>query len=159
MDEKVKGAIDHWLERTHGKEIVLVIGAGMSKNAVIKETNDSAARIIPLWQDVIQLLKKEMNTSYFDDLFIFDLYKEFYGKSAYENILLNLMDDDKIVPGAVHTILSQIPFVKYIITTNNLDTLLDKTFVNANKVIFDTDVSRLEGDKLSIPGDSGPPFR
>ena len=60
------------------------------------------------------------------------------------------MDDNKIVPGGVHKILSQMPLVKYIITTNNLDTLLDKTFVNANKIIFDTDVSRLEADKPSI---------
>ena len=150
MDEKAKKIIDHWLERAHGREIVLVIGAGMSKNAVIKETNDSAAGIIPLWQDIIQLLKKKMNITYFDDLFIFDLYKEFYGKSEYENILLHSMDDDKIVPGAVHKVLSQMPFVKYIITTNNLDTLLDKTFVNANRIIFDTDVSRLEADKPSI---------
>ena len=150
MDEKTKRTIDHWLERALGREIALVIGAGMSKNAVIKETNDSAAGVIPLWQDIIQLLKKKMNISYFDDLFVFDLYKEFYGKSAYENILLRSMDDDKIIPGAVHRILSQMPFVKYIITTNNLDTLLDKTFVNANRIIFDTDVSRLESDKPSI---------
>lgn len=31
----------------------------MSKNAVIKETNDSAAGVIPLWQDIIQLLRKK----------------------------------------------------------------------------------------------------
>lgn len=47
-----------------------------------------------------------MNISYFDDLFIFDLYKESYGKREYENILLNSMEDDKIVPGAVHKVLS-----------------------------------------------------
>jgi len=149
--ERDRNIIDQWLDISSDQAIVLVIGAGFSKNAVCNSTNDSASKLVPDWKELLSKINNKISTSaIFDDLLVFDLIKDFYGSSYYENALLSFLPDKEISPGRAHLALTKIPNVKYIITTNNLDTLLDKSYEHANKVISDADISKLNDYDVNI---------
>lgn len=140
MREDSKEIIDRWLSRINSQEIILVIGAGFTKNALIDGLDTSASSIIPLWSDLILSVQKKMNLFSFDSLLSFDIYRDFYGMRDYQKLLLDAMPNDNLKPGKAHEFLSRMPKIKAIITTNNIDTLLDMTFNKAKKIIKDTDI-------------------
>lgn len=150
MDLRSKQIIDNWLLKIGSNELVLVIGAGFTRNASLKSLNTIASDKIPLWNDLIEVMRKKTGLSSFDALLTFDIYREFFGKKEYEKTLLNSMPDDSLIPSEVHKSLKRMPKIKAIITTNNIDTLLDKTFENCHKVITDIDVAGISENQLSI---------
>lgn len=155
MIKQCKQAIDGWLNKADGQEIVLVIGAGFSRNAIMSSFHSSAGSEIPVWDDVIKAVQTSLRQDKVldppDKLFLFDIYRNYFGSNQYEDLLAKTMPDNEVQPGEVHRFLSMIPKIRAIITTNNIDTLLDKTFPNAHKIINDTDITRqLQGEKEII---------
>lgn len=137
MNEECRKAIELWVKKCGNKDLVLVIGAGFSKNA---QCVDSSR--IPLWSDIIRHIKDEIKMPECDPLLAFDIYKKVYGLNCYESYILEMLNDDQLRPGEAHRILGKIPNIKAIITTNNIDTLLDKTFPDAKRIIDESDVSK-----------------
>ena len=89
MNKDSKQIIDNWLSRIDSQEIVVVIGAGFTRNALLESLNTSAASRIPLWNDLILSIQEKMNLFSFDSLLSFDIYREFYGRHNYEKLLLD----------------------------------------------------------------------
>lgn len=108
---------------------------------------------VPLWKDVIKKFADKISTSVnenFDDLFLLDLYRDSNGHGKYENILSKSLPDDILIPGLIHHSLKKIPLVEYIITTNNIDTLLDKVYYDSHKIIEDKDVADYDSIQTEI---------
>ena len=145
MKEECKKAIKIWVKQCWNKDLVLVIGAGFSKNA---QYIDSLR--IPLWDDIINYIRTEIDMPGCDPLLAFDIYKKTYGNNCYESAILEMLNDDQLSPGEAHWMLTRIPNIKAIITTNNIDTLLDKTFPDAKKIICDSDLSKDNPSDLKI---------
>ena len=135
MNSECKAKIDRWIKSCGGNNLVVVIGAGFSKNAIF-----SGAAKIPLWNDIIARVREEIKIPDCDPLLAIDIYKEMYKHNAYEELMRDLLDDNSLSPGEVHYMLKEIPCLEAIITTNNLDTLLDKVFLKAKKVVVDDDI-------------------
>ncbi len=118
-----------WLIAAQDRRAVIVVGAGFSKNAVWKEPKTgSASDEIPIWSEVDQLLKDDLGlqpeASY--GLMLPDLYTTQIGKPKYHDVLLKRLPDDEIMPGPVHQALFDLYRPEAVITTNQLDTLLDR---------------------------------
>lgn len=145
MNKECKKAIELWVKQCGTKDIVLVIGAGFSKNAQCVDPS-----CIPLWNDIIEHIRCEINMPECDPLLAFDIYKKVFGNNCYEKYILEMLHDDQLRPGEAHMILSKIPNIKAIITTNNIDTLLDKTFPDAKKIICDSDLPKENASDLKI---------
>lgn len=143
MDNGNKFTLDNWISQVDSNEIIIVIGAGFTKNALMSNNAISTTGKIPLWNDLILDVQKKMKLESFDPLLSFDIYRKCYGATSYESLLRDSMPNESLVPGPVHTYLTKIPKVKAIITTNNIDTVLDKTFPydKTNRIIFDVDVA------------------
>lgn len=153
LPESERSIIDQWIAKSLDKPIVLVIGAGFSKNALIRDTNDSASNQVPLWRDVIEILSDRLGFSrmdHFDDLFIVDLFRDFFGNEVYERVFCESLPDSDIVPGPVHSELARIPLISGVITTNNLDTLLDRTFPRAHRIVKEVDIAGSLDSALDI---------
>lgn len=155
MNKECRQTIDAWIDKADGQEIVLVIGAGFSRNAIMSSLHSSAGCEIPIWDDVIKAVQTSLCQGKAldppDKLFLFDIYRNYFGSNQYEDLLAQTMPDNELEPGEVHKFLSGIPKIRAIITTNNIDTLLDKTFPNARKIINDTDITRRsQGEKEII---------
>lgn len=151
MDVLCKQKIDTWIKSCGGNDLVLVIGAGFSRNAeMIGESSSKGANSIPIWNDVITRIRGEINMPNCDSLLAFDLYKNAFGLRAYEELMLSMLKDDDLRPGAPHKLLPRIPRLKAIITTNNIDTLLDKVFPEAKRIICDSDLSKISSSDFSI---------
>lgn len=143
MYSKEKRSLDKWITQVDNKEIIIVIGAGFTRNALICDSTLSATKKIPLWKDLILEVQKRMELESFDPLLSFDIYRKCFNEHNYEKLLRDSLPNDSLMPGELHKYLRKIPKVKAIITTNNIDTLLDKTFSpnRVNKIVNDTDVS------------------
>lgn len=141
MNAKDKTLLDRWISRADNNEIIILIGAGFTRNALMCGSKMSAASKIPLWNDLILNIQRKMDLELFDPLLSFDIYRRCYNEANYENLLRSSLPDDSLTPGELHKYLKKIPKVKAIITTNNIDTLLDKTFDSVNRIVKDTDVA------------------
>ncbi len=118
-----------WLIAAQDRRAVIVVGAGFSKNAVWKSPKEGSARdAIPDWGQVDKLLKDDLKlepeASY--GLMLPDLYTAQISKPKYHDILLKRLPDDEIKPGPVHEALFNLYRPEAVITTNQLDTLLDR---------------------------------
>ena len=150
MEIHNKQIIDNWIKMVSSNDIVIVIGAGFSRNAWLDTIDLPADKKIPLWDDLIETVRNKIGLPMFDSLLAFDIYREHFGKKDYEKLLLESMPDDNLIPSNAHSVLSKMPKIKAIITTNNIDTLLDKTYKNSHKIIKDTDVVGISDEQLSI---------
>ena len=150
MDSYSINTINRWIEQAGGKEIVLVIGAGFSKNAVYTDTREPAEEEILDWNGLIEKFRTKLNDFESDSLMLFDFYKSAFGNAEYRETLLSSLPDDELSPSKTHYALYKIRKIRSIITTNNLDTLLDKTFPNARKIIFDKNIAEMPRNEPDI---------
>lgn len=150
MDFHNKERIDRWIAQTGDRSIVLVIGAGFSRNAIASKKINANPTKIPLWKDIIKTIQEQTGVINGDNLLAFDVFCEYFGRQTYEQTILRAMPDDTLIPGDVHNYLRKIPKIKAIITTNNIDTLLDKTFQYANKIINDNDIPKTEEGRIDL---------
>lgn len=131
-----------WLRANHGRLPVVVVGAGFTRNALDKRTGKIVEPdIVPLWSHVIRRLEDHLNVKNgeYDFLSLAEYYVVGLGESAFFNTLLNLMPDDNLIPGPAHDALFAYG-AEAIITTNQLDTLLDRG-PGRQKVITDADLA------------------
>lgn len=140
--------IDKWITQIGDRSIVIVVGSGFSLNA--ESSKRLKSRKIPLWDDIISEIQKETGDISGDNLLSFDIYNEYFGRAKYEQIILDAMPDDSLIPGEAHNCLARMPHIRAIITTNNIDTLLDKTFPHANRIVKDIDIPKLKEDKMDL---------
>jgi SIR2-like domain len=143
-----------WIEAIDHRRPVVFVGSGFSRNA----ENPNGANI-PMWDDMLKLFngslqKSDKGVPHFDPLHLAELYYERMGEAIFSKNILKLFPDSEVQPGKAHKALYEYDS-EAIITTNNLDTLLDRgnRFV---KVVEDTDLIRskqgFERDVIYIHG-------
>lgn len=129
FDNKSCEEVVSWLIAAQDRRAVIVVGAGFSKNAQWKAPKSGSARTaIPLWDEVDELLKDDLglkpDANY--GLMLPDLYTAQIGKPKYHDVLLKRLPDSEIEPGLIHRALFNLYRPEAVITTNQLDTLLDR---------------------------------
>lgn len=142
--------INHWIHEAGSKEVIVVVGAGFSKNAIWKNSRQCASSIIPNWTELTKPFRNLLNDMESDSLMLFDYFRSTFSEALYEKMLLDSLHDEDIVPGDAHMALKRIKKLKCIITTNALDTLLDKTFPDARLIVHNEDISKSSQGGIDI---------
>lgn len=136
-----------WLVASEGRKPVLLIGAGYSLNATDVETGSYASRAqAPLWSDVVSRLAVDVDLRKedYDAPTLFELYGEALGEAKLRDALRACFADSALRPGPAHEAIADYPS-EAIITTNCLDTLLDRVCLAGwRRVVEDSDLS-IEG--------------
>lgn len=136
FDEPDRQDVLDWLIANNGRPRVILVGAGFTLNA----KRPSGTRI-PLWKEMAEELAKDLRVSphTYDALTLADFYRRNLGDNAYQSRMLNLLEDDLLVPGIAHDALwSSDP--EAVITTNFIDTVLEKNS-SSQRVIEDPDLA------------------
>jgi SIR2-like domain len=124
--DDVDGALE-WFIACHKRSPVIVVGAGFSRNAVFKKTGIPVGTAIPDWNAVTAALRDDLGLNaedILDDLLVPEFYKKAPGLE-FSRRLLELLPNDEIAPGPAHFALFDYLRPAAVITTNQLDTLLD----------------------------------
>lgn len=142
-----------WFIAAAGKKIVVVVGAGFSRNAVRK--SDGGPAIVPLWDAVHKVIATDLgvSTASYDPLLLTDLYRNTHHEPRYVETLLDLLPDEDLNPGLAHRALFALDNIEGIVTTNNLDTLLDRdkgTGLRWSPIIEDVDFARRTSESLEV---------
>lgn len=124
--EKIKEAQEH-------NKLVFFIGSGMSKNVGL-----------PDWDELIDELKKDLNTDEKDFLKIAQLYFLEFGEHEYIKKVKSFFPSEKIVTQNTHTLLVKI-FPQHIITTN-WDIVIEKAIDNEMALY---DIVRNDGELIN----------
>jgi len=160
MHRDSEKSIDRWVNKIDSSEIVLVIGAGFSKNAV-DSSGRSANNRIPDLKELVKPFLNEFSVSETDAQLTLDYIKK-HDVSKYERELLRYFVTEthkrgdlryqKYKPGNAHKALSKLGGIKAIITTNCLDMLLeqDNLFEDFRCVIEDKDIPNKPEKGLDI---------
>lgn len=129
------------IEANNDNRLAFFIGSGISKSA---ETENIT---MPLWGEVIKILKDDMNGIEEEDyLKLAQLYFLEYGEFLYYDKLKKIFDKD-LEPSEIHKLIFEIN-PDYVITTN-WDKLLDNTISN-NAFIYDVVVNDTDLVKSTI---------
>jgi hypothetical protein len=130
----------NWMMSNGNRRPVLVLGAGFSQNAVNKNTG--LPEKVPLWSDLIQRWEQDLGLFHglYDGPRVAELYQETFGVDSFRNLLLSLVPDDRLWPGKAHQALFHYT-VEAVITTNQLDTILDKNENEWVPVVNDPDLA------------------
>lgn len=119
MIEIDESTLDTIIEAKKNNKLAFFIGAGFSKNA------ETEYKKIPLWSDLIEVLKKSLDAERENDfLKIAQLYYLKYGEYQYFNKLKQYFDVD-FEPSKVHKKLFDL--LPNLIVTTNWDCLLEQT--------------------------------
>jgi len=133
-----------WWVANEGRKPVVVVGAGFSRNALHKKTKELArAADVPLWREVARAFADDLriqNPIGIDPLTLAELHRDGVGERQFIDMLRELLPDDDLVPGDAHKALFDFD-VEAIVTTNFLDTLLDRN-PRCVPIFDDTDVAR-----------------
>lgn len=143
-----------WLSAKGNALPVVVVGAGYSRNAVRKQDGEPATKSqVPLWRDISEALATDIGLdewSAYSAPALAQLYFDQLGRAAFVNRLRRILADGSIGPGPAHEALLAYDAVA-VITTNNLDTLLDRND-GVVSVVQDADLSADRmGQDLSSP--------
>jgi len=99
-----------------------VVGAGMSKNAVLPP-----GKSLPLWNELGELVAKDISDySYFSAIDALSAYEHEYGRPKLIEKLSSLLFVSEARPGKVHRAFCEIPFD--VVCTTNFDFLLEKQY-------------------------------
>lgn len=152
--ERDREPVVNWLVTHRARPKVIVVGSGFSRNAALAEGEvGEKDRRIPLWSDITRRLRNELgyfeeNVGPQDPLLVAEQHQEALGMEKFAETLLQALKDKEIVPGAPHNALHRCN-VEAIVTTNQLDTLLDRMHGNWFRVVTNTDLpvarARAEG--------------
>lgn len=144
-------AVIDWLVASEDQKPVVFVGAGFSLNAIDRSTGCTATTAkVPLWHHVGAELARDLRLrpNDFDVPTLCDLYCEALGRGRLEDRLRGLLKDDDLECGPAHFALGQYG-CEAVITTNCLDTLLDKSRAGSgsrwNRRISDSDLARVYG--------------
>jgi hypothetical protein len=141
-DERNKHAVVDWWAASNGRRPVILVGAGFTQNAVWTSTKKPVADGVALWKELRSRLESDLRigSGKYDVLTLADLYSCRFGEGHLQEVFLRMVPDEKLEPGDAHRALLNYD-AEAIITTNHLDTLLDRGHVNWCPVINDHDVA------------------
>lgn len=144
FDEENAERVTKWLVAAEDRRPVLLVGAGYSRNARDRETGMTATQAqAPLWNDLIKSLAADVDlpVDHYDAPTLFELYGETLGEARLRDALRGCFADSALGPGPAHEAIATYP-CEAIVTTNCLDTLLDKVCaVGWRRVIENSDLS------------------
>lgn len=132
-----------WFTSNRGRLPTVVVGAGFSRNATARDGSRAAsARFVPLWADIAQRFATDLglSTNDRDALTLADLHAEEMGIANSQSTLLELLPDGELAPGPAHRSLFGYS-VSAIVTTNFMDTLLDKNEGRWARIVVDADLA------------------
>lgn len=157
FDETNAQVVMEWLVAVENRRPVVVVGAGFSLNAKHKYRGDYAGRReVPLWGPITKRMADDLGIDQhsYDGPTMAEMYECAFGEAKMRDMLRGMLDDENLEPGEAHQALSGYA-LEAIITTNLLDTLLEKIYAPDgnvwNRVIEDSD--------LSVSGRDGQKFR
>lgn len=119
--------IKNIIEANNDKRLAIFVGAGISKSSETKSFK------LPLWNDLISDLKKDLNTSENDFLKIAQLYYLAFGEYTYYKKLKDYFPTN-IKPSIVHKLIFELN--PNIVITTNWDYILEKT-IEENGFIYE----------------------
>lgn len=144
FDEENAERVVTWLVAAENRRPVVLIGAGFTRNALDQNTDrPTTQNQAPLWHDVAQRLASDLGIGAFqyDAPTLSEMYQEAFGDAALRDKLRSILDDSSLEPGPAHKSLAAYP-CEAIVTTNCLDTVLDKVCGTGwRRVIVDADCS------------------
>lgn len=132
-----------WFIANEGRSPVIVVGAGFTRNAIDIRTGEPVSQcVVPLWSHLIAQLESDLAISRgaYEPLTLAELYADELGPNALHNTLLGMVPDEHLQPGPAHAALS-VYAAEAIVTTNQLDTVLDRVFPAKLRVIQDSDLA------------------
>ncbi len=132
-----------WLGAVENRTPVVLVGAGFTLNARNKTTNSRATvHDAPLWSHLVQRFSNEIGANQvYDAPVLFDLLVAEKGKAYLRDALRDALKDESLVPDGAHNALASYAS-EAIVTTNCLDTVLDKACVGDwRRVVLDQDLS------------------
>lgn len=139
-----------WWIANEGRRPVVVVGAGFSRNAQNKKTKEPArAADVPLWGEVARAFADDLRIQDpigIDPLTLAELHRDGVGERRFVDMLRELLPDDDLAPSDAHKALFNFD-LEAIVTTNFLDTLLDRD-PRCVPIFDDTDVAR----RIDKPG-------
>ena len=147
-DDQSLEAVRAWFVASDGRSPVVLVGSGFSRNA--RFSDGRLADSLPTWKGLTRHMTSRLFPGFWeqggtvpetDPLRLAQLYVEQFGKCCFTNDLLQLVEDDALQAGPAHQALYAYP-VEAVITTNQLDTLLDKNGGWWTSVVTDSDLSR-----------------
>jgi hypothetical protein len=131
----------------------VMVGAGFSRNA---EKISSAVPDFPLWWDVASRLYHELYPGKklgfgVDILQLGQEYKETYGQTALDDLIVDVIPDGKYGPGDLHEMLLKLPWAD--VFTTNYDTLIERTRMRVHEIKYDlvltaADIARAERPRI-----------
>jgi hypothetical protein len=134
-----------WMSANDGRRPVVLVGAGFTLNALNARTRGPVKRgQVPLWSHLITALASDLDVKAgeYPAPQLAEIYAETIGKSELERLLMSSLDDEGIVPGPAHDSLFAFD-CEAIVTTNHLDTMLDRSGNAWTRVIRDSDLAML----------------
>ncbi|WP_437691866.1 SIR2 family protein [Sorangium sp. So ce176] len=134
-----------WWIANEGRRPVVVVGAGFTRNAVVTATGMAvASEHVPLWADISRRFAEDLrieDASGIDALALAELHRDGLGDRRFYDLLRDMLKDDELSPGKAHEALFKFD-VEAIVTTNFLDTLLDRDSRRCSPIFEDIDVAR-----------------
>ena len=145
FDEDNAERVVTWLVAAEDRRPVVLVGAGFSLNARDLQTGTAATRQqAPMWSDVVVRLAADMKvpSEKYDAPTLFELYAELLRETKLRDALRDCFADAALVPGRAHKMLAAYP-CEAIVTTNCLDTLLDRVCTTGwRRIVEDADLSK-----------------
>jgi len=142
-EDDAKTVLSWWIAN-EGRRPVVVVGAGFTRNALVKATGEApTSEHVALWSDVSRQLAGDLriaDASGIDALTLADLHRDGLGNLRFCEVLRDTLKDDELAPGPAHEALFNFD-VEAIVTTNFLDTLLDRD-PRCSPIFEDVDVAR-----------------
>lgn len=139
-----------WWIANEGRKPVVVVGSGFTRNAVYKATGAPVrAQDAPLWGEISKALADDLrieDASSVDPLALAEFHRHGLGERHFYDMLRDLLPDDALAPGEAHRALFNFDF-EAIVTTNFLDTLLDRD-ARCVPIFDDRDLAR----RIEKPG-------
>ncbi|WP_437736119.1 SIR2 family protein [Sorangium sp. So ce1335] len=134
-----------WWIANEGRRPVVVVGAGFTRNAVVTATGmPVTSEHVPLWADISRRFAEDLrieDASGIDALTLAELHRDGLGDRRFYDLLRDMLKDDELSPGRAHEALFKFD-VEAIVTTNFLDTLLDRAPRRCSPIFEDIDVAR-----------------
>lgn len=150
FDEENRRIVVDWLDEVGEQRRVGIVGSGFTRNAI-------NGKNVPTWATQKKALvhrkniKKAVSRDAFEALELFDLFEKERGRDVLEELLCRQLKDEQLRPGEAHDALwASNPIA--IVTTNYLDTVLEKSVPQRHRrIIEDKQLRCGRGEEDLIP--------